>query len=281
VGKKSDRGTFGKVFSPPLKCKDGPKKYGEGFVSKILEERFVQEEYENSMKVRELDPGGAWSITAEHACRLGESQDNTNFVKDKETYEIIYRNGGVSLYDLLLKPGVTGKPHLYVNGFIENGVEDPTVFDFLDPEGLSRLIKGAKGILAGLDELNKKYIHGDMHLGNVVYDGHRSRLIDFGSLKLIDDNFRIEKQAFDDCFQLNTKEKKCTYVASILTRLIVDISSCSDLNSLWYDLHNLLRSEWVTRTFPGRFDTWFERHRGCAGSAFRSDYAYAIMDCPV
>jgi len=279
-GKKIGEGTFGKVFSPPLKCKESTKTYGEGYVSKILEERFVEEEYENSRKVRLMDPEGIWSVTAEHACMLGEKQDNADYVKDMENYVIIYKNGGVSLYDLLLKPGIYGKPHLYVNGFIENGVEDPSVFDMLDPDGLSRLIQATKGILAGLDVLNTRYIHGDLHLGNIVYDGERARLIDFASLKLVEDIYNVEKEEFDLCVLIHPKVKKCNQYAGTVNRLIVDMASCKDLNTLWHDLQKLLRSEWVSRTFPGKFDAWAQRHRGCFGNAFRSDYAYAIMDCP-
>jgi len=276
-GKKIGQGAFGRVFSPPLTCKSGTKTYGDGFVSKILDERFIEEEYANSNLVREMDPEGLWSVTAEHVCELADAQENANYVKDTETHQIIYRHGGVSLFDLLLKPGVYGKTHLFVNGERERDVEDHSVYDLLDPDGLSRLIHATKGIIGGLDILNTKYLHGDIHLGNIVYDGHRSRLIDFPSLKRIEERVRIQRKAFTECIQINKKKEICSYVGSVIDAAVEDIAASGDVRDLLDDLQKLLRSEWVTQTFPGRFDAWLEKHKRCR---FRSDYVYAILDCP-
>lgn len=281
-GRKIGEGSFGKVFSPPLRCVDeGGKTYGEGFVSKILSGSDVEEEYENSMKVRALDPEGMWSVTPERACKLSDSQENANYVKGAETYQIIYRHGGLSLYDLLLKPGVVGKAHLYVQGMMKQGEEDSSVFELLDPDGLSRLINGVKGILGGLDTLNLTYIHGDLHLGNIVYDGHRSRLIDFASLTDVRLSVQREEESFKKCVLISAKDPHCQQHYSMLfDRLIDDRAGSRDIITLWTDLRNLLNSEWVNRVFPERFAAWFQKHQKRVDNGFRSDYVYAIMDCP-
>lgn len=195
-GKKIGQGVYGSVYSPPLKCTDGSEFdfISDEFVSKTVIKSVAYKEFNNSQMVRILDPDEQWFLTVRHICELAEEQTNTNFRRNKEsrkvlrnkkgeplqarTVQLILKNGGQPLISLLEKPGVVYNTKDYTHN---------VVLDY-EWSKLPLVIKCIKNIIPGLDILNKKYIHNDLHFGNIVYDGSTSHIIDFGFLETIDNS---------------------------------------------------------------------------------------------
>jgi len=281
-GKKIGEGSFGQVFAPPLKCKgdDGSKVYGEGYVSKILNADDIDEEYHNALLVKAMDPEGIWSITPEKACELANVQTNANYKANDKTHQIIYKHGGRSVMNLLLAPEHTGDPFKYIRGINAEGEDDKSVFAFLDPSGLSEVIKAIKKIIPSLDILNTKYLHDDLHSGNIVYDGTNARLIDFASLKPVETVIASESKFLRKCLAASDEER-CLYAKKMIEKIVNDTSRTRDIKTIWLDLVEIIQSPWVTETFPGKFTTWLEKYKHLESlQNFRSDYIVSIYTCP-
>lgn len=194
-------------------------------MAKVLDLETAVLEYTNSNAVRALDPQSKWSITASYICELSPVQTNREYNKNPDrTYQIVYKYGGVSLLDLLKKPGADD-PDIIIN--------DETRFYQLNDKSLTPMIKLVKKMLPGIDELNTHYIHGDVHLGNIVYDGKTPRLIDFTSLTQVDDS-RIE-----------------------------------DIRTLYDNLKTIVKSSWVSKVFPKHFNRWGNEQHGTREEYYR------------
>ena len=273
-GKKIGEGSFGTVYAPPLKCKGEAKTFGEGYVSKILSAEDLKEEYEASLLVRAMDPEGAWSITAEEACDLNAEQTNANYVQNSFTQQIIFKHGGINLFDLLLKEGVSGRAEIYAKGYNDAGDEDPSSFKKLNPERLSTFIFAVKNALPAIERLNEKYIHGDLHLGNIIFDGHSSKLIDFASIRPVETLIAKETAYVEKC--INADCGLYQYRAVIGK----DFALIDDIRSVWQDVYKIVNSDWVFSTFPGRFNGWVEKYKHLTNGGFRSDYLLSLYHLP-
>lgn len=281
-GRKIGEGKFGAVFSPPLKCQEGnDDKWASGeFVSKTIYEGALEKEYRNSFLVRMLDPEGIWSITAEHACTIHKTQRNANYIDKEPTHQLIFKNGGRSLYDLLLKPGVKGDADKYILGLNDDGEEDSTVFSKLHPKGLTLLIGQLQKFLPYLELLNKKYVHGDLHFGNIVSDGVNPKVIDFSSLRSLDDKIAYEKKSYNRC--LTFKKDKCAWLEERIGLCIEDDAKSRDTLNLWSELYRLLDSAWVNKTFPGKYTAWLAKYENLSRFMnFCPDYILSIMNVPL
>jgi hypothetical protein len=187
-GKRLGRGVSGIVYTPVLQCDDSSHTQyaGTAFVSKAVPGHKVESELANADAVRTLDPAGDYTIVPLHSCALAVKQTNANFLRNKNdpnnTYEnnetrngqrkiyshqVIYRNGGKSL-GWWLGP----KNHI-----------------------TSCVIAAIKEFIPYLVEFNKHYIHFDLHMDNLVYDGERIRMIDFEKMGPV----RPEIQTADLC----------------------------------------------------------------------------------
>ena len=287
-GRKIGEGMRGTVYSPPLKCAEGndEKWSSNQFVSKNIYEENLEQEYKNSFLVKELDPDGQWSIVAEHACTIKDTQEDTNWIpgnslNEGPTRQLIFKNGGQDLYSLLLKPGQSGNVNKYINGLNDAGEEDATVFMKLDPSGINNLIRQLHKILPKLDILNSKYIHKDLHFGNIVTDG-TPRLIDFSSLESVADNIKSERKLFDKCFTKNGNASECLFMKVLIDTFIEDQARAHDVKSLWIELHMLLDSEWVKSVFPKRFSLWLKKYEDLSRFVQpRSDYIVSMLSVPI
>ena len=157
------------VFSPPLKCsEDVPHLSTEEYVSKFfLEEEVAKEDYENGMKLQAIDPEQNMFITPLHMCKASEQQTNENKPaplgqsgqpgqsgqSGQSGYLIIYKNGGAPISRFSEKQKIT-------------------------------CIKAVIPLLKVIHE--NGFVHFDLHEGNIVFDGTRTRLIDFNSLTSFD-----------------------------------------------------------------------------------------------
>jgi len=286
-GKKLGEGQFGTVYSPPLKCLEGNDDQWETpeYVSKTMFERALENEYRNSFLVKELDPHNDWSVTALHACTINPTQTNANYNHGESTHQLIFKNGGKSLYDLLLKPGQKGDVTQYINGINDSGVSDSvkndkSVFQKLNPDGLSKLIIQVKKILPGLEILNTKYVHGDLHLGNIVTDGTNPRIIDFASLQTLERKIEAEKKYLYNCVTLNPKSE-CVWLNERLQLLVNDEAKSRDIHSLWQDVHSLLESKWVKQTFPGKYTAWLTKYEDLTRFInLCPEYVLSLMNIP-
>lgn len=275
-GKKLGEGQFGAVYSPPLKCQEGdddtwasPK-----YASKTIFEDDLEKEYRNSFLVKALDHKNAWSLTAIHACTIHKSQPNANYKPALQNRQLIFQNGGKSLSDLLVKPGVKGHWSEYT--------KDAANFKYLDSKALPQVIKQLKQILPGLEQLNTRYTHNDLHFGNIVTDGKTPRIIDFASLQPIDETMAEERKLMAGC--LTIKEKKdgtCAFLPDRLKLLMEDEAKSRDVQTLWSDLYSLLDSNWVKATFPNKYSTWLTKYEHLARFInFCPEYVLSIMNVP-
>jgi len=282
-GRKIGKGMRGTVYSPPLKCAEGDdhKWSSTNFVSKDISDTYLEKEYKNSFLVKELDPDGEWSITAEHACTIRHTQEDTNWVPGGLKHQLIFKNGGKDLYSLLLKPGQSGDVNKYMNGLNDAGQNDPAVFMKLEPSGINNLIRQLHKILPKLDILNSKYIHRDLHFGNIVTDG-TPRLIDFSSLESVASKIKTSRQLFDKCFTKNSDASECLFTKVIIDTFIEDQARADDVKSLWSELYILLDSKWVKSVYPKRFKFWVDKYEDLGRFVQpRSDYINSILYAPI
>jgi hypothetical protein len=264
-GKRIGQGANGAVFSPALLCSDSfLEKNAGGYVSKVMSKDDAEKEYKQSMLVKALDPRGKWSITAEKICPVGLKQDNANFTYKSDDYQILYRNGGVSLWKLILKEGSTDYILNYLNGQTFDGESDDSVFLNLNTSGLPILIKAVKSLLPGLNVLNKVYLHSDLHFDNILYDGSVCRIIDFMRLENLKNSMKSELEEPG----LSERDKV----------LIEDEWRTLDVSVIFHTLLSVLKSKWVRRTFPEQFTMWLEQY--AVPWRFRSDYVVAILMIP-
>lgn len=162
-------GSYGCVFSPPLKCLN-KKKTTSSQAGKIFNNRdSMEEEKELAEKINKIDPNGKWTIPYYGSCfvNVKETRQTDNIYKCNRytkhiptTEQLIYKNGGIDL-----------------NHFINN-------FELLkNTLFIDDLIPLFYNLLKGLRTLNEKQLaHCDIKPPNMLYDFDESKfyIIDFG-----------------------------------------------------------------------------------------------------
>jgi hypothetical protein len=283
-GIRIGEGAEGSVFSPPLKCKEGDdSRFSSGlYVSKQVSAETGVAEHQNSFLVRNLDPTGEWSIVAEHVCSIAPEQINTNFVLvadsgDVRNYQLIFKNGGLSLLNLLMKDhgAVYDEKYLY----------DPENYDKLDPEGLRIIISVVKKVVQHLDILNSKYSHNDMHLGNIVYNraNDTGHIIDFARMTdhqlIMKDRMKFWRQTFNEA---GVKPEKIQSVLGEFHPLIVDSVYKTDMVQLFSSVRAILDSDWAKSLENAfKYKSWLSKYgRRTTLLTFRNDYKAALLELP-
>lgn len=162
-------GSYGCVFSPPLKCLNN-KKTTSSQVGKIFYSKdSMEEEKELAQKINKIDPNGKWTIPYYGSCFINvkATRQTDNIDKCNKyskhipiTEQLIYKNGGIDL-------------NHFTNNFefFKNNI-------FIDD-----LIPLFYNLLKGLKSLNEKQIaHCDIKPPNMLYDFNEFKLyiIDFG-----------------------------------------------------------------------------------------------------
>jgi len=155
------------VFSPPLRCAGETPFSTEEYVSKFFTDKdTADKEYENGMILQAIDPEQEMFLTPLHRCDANAEQTNVN-KPDEPGYLIVYKNGGSPILDLSKEQKV-------------------------------RCIKATLGIVSVLHQ--HSLVHLDIHSQNILYDGTRTRLIDFNtvtSVKEVDPLTREEMKFLD------------------------------------------------------------------------------------
>jgi hypothetical protein len=178
-------------------------------------------------------------------------------------------HGGMPSRSFIMSGGLMNKMNLD---------KDPRAFEQLHPEGLSIIVEQVKRIIPKLNILNKRYCHGDMHLKNIVTDGTNPKLIDFDSLRSVEELYKEEKELMFNCLKL---KPNCSWLTVRLESCVLDSVRSDDIKRLWSSLINIFESEWVKETFHGKYDTWLKniapmKDKQC----FRSDYILSILEIP-
>jgi hypothetical protein len=230
-GARLGRGVSGIVYSPPLLCaNENPLYKGKGFASKVVPDSMLESQIKNSAEIHALDPDGLYTIVPLHHCQLAPHQTNTNFrrnrIDPKNTYnnvssnntrrgqkkiythQIIYRNGGQNLHRLLVSP-----------------------------KNFSKVFAALKVFMPNLVEFNRHYIHFDLHLENLVFDGKRIRMIDFEKM---DRATRPELATADICNFLPQIYRR-------LMRYSSEEGKCDTTYRAWLKRHTYLEDYEVCR----------------------------------
>ena len=167
-------GTYGCVYRPPIKCKNG-KKYTKGKISKLMTRRAAKKEvkeYEFIKKVDkdqkyypgppiqcDVDPADAIREISPDECKLYEENPNIN------DYELlIYNDGGYDLKQFTTQ---------HLDKYLASNIQEQTDKFFFNA---LRLFEGIEHFL------KKDLLHHDLKPHNIVFDPttYRFNFIDFG-----------------------------------------------------------------------------------------------------
>ena len=178
-------GTYGCVFSPPLKCEKSTNNTQAGKIFRTKSS--MREEKKLAEKIKKIDNKGKWTVPYFGNCttdiRKASISDNVHNCKwisryTTEVEQLIYQNGGIDLHQLV------------------------TNFKLLDEHFfLDDLIPLFIPLLKGLKELhNKEVAHCDIKPPNMLYNFelHKLYIIDFGLLQSYN---KIGKRATDYLLQ--------------------------------------------------------------------------------
>lgn len=133
-------GTYGKVYRPPMRC-NGRMPAKQKIVGKVFASpRDYADEVSISKKIEKINAAHEFSIPMIDTCA--------------DELQIIYRDGGMNLSDYM-------KRH--------------------KPTNFWKIFRQLRLVAIGIRQLSKrKLVHQDIKLENIVFDGTRIYLIDFG-----------------------------------------------------------------------------------------------------
>jgi hypothetical protein len=239
-GRKIGQGSYGVVYKPPLICSRKPEistKYRDGFVGKQVTEEEVDKEIHASDLIETVDPNEDYTLHVRAYCDISPEQENANFLDISQgDMQLIYRDGGQSLYSLM----------------------DPDILNFDDVTDVNfdNLILGLrliKGFMPNLREFNQHFIHNDLHLGNIVWDGEALRMIDFAELKTVDELIEI----YAKHNKKNPEEMARKRDVEILYHIVRDIARSKYMKNN----HPALLRYWLMSTpeEPRELETYYER----------------------
>lgn len=163
-------GNYGCVFKPHVKC-DGQKTKHKKAVGKVFVD---QKEFENEMNINgvvdSIDPHHEFSIPLVDSCEVkrftkkDQAKGCSLILNDLDKYslthyhQLIYKDGGKDVKTILAQKGSLSR--------------------------FSKMMKAMAPIFVGIQKLIEKgYVHQDIKPHNLLYDGSKLHLIDFGLLK--------------------------------------------------------------------------------------------------
>jgi serine/threonine protein kinase len=257
AGSEIGSGAYGTVYSPPLKCLNTngtnvTKYYNTNYISKIFTMESMSgysahDEYKNGLLVKTLDPTGSWSITPELLCPIDKTQTNANFLKKNAsdyTNQLIYKNGGIPMYAILLKDGLPIKPFF----------DDAKFYKDYDPEKLTTYVDCAKQVMTILPQLHTKYAHNDLHDANVLYnpEDKKARLIDFAEVKTIESLVEPKLTKFINRFGITD-----THDLEPIQATFEDDVKRYDYAKIYDNIVGIINSKWARTVKPGHFQEWY------------------------
>jgi serine/threonine protein kinase len=181
-------GSYGCVNNPPVKCEGNTDRTGEYYKNSVgkyfSKVSSAVEEYDIYEIIQKIDPQNSWTLPLYKKCLVSDFKKKDNVDRcehytDKNiTYmQLIYKNGGIDLYSVIDKY-YDSKPDEKRDEFLK-------IFSLLKP------------IIEGLKNLNDSgYSHLDIKPGNILYDGKKVYVIDFGLLLKNENIFRDKNERY-------------------------------------------------------------------------------------
>lgn len=179
------KGTFGVVFRPPLLC-DPPRteQTTENQVGKVQDREQEENEIQVSESLKILDPDMDQTIPILASCALAETQTNLNQKQNmNRSFNNSRNNHTVSDYtkqkqQIISKQGGPNAQEWLEDHFL---LPTPSISQRVQWSiALYHFFRALKDFLPFLQAFNQFWIHNDLHLRNLVQDGERIRMIDFG-----------------------------------------------------------------------------------------------------
>lgn len=276
AGRKIGEGSYGKVFRPPLKCdKPSPEFDSDEYISKVLRDEDIENEMSASTILNSIDRAGDWSIRALRFCKIGLAQTNTNFNSTtSEKYQLIYKYGGDDFNKLMLSPeGVARDAEFY------KCIYDSEMWSRLSKDGFSLIVRLIKELLPQIKKMNEEMYHCDMHFGNIVYDGHKPRLIDFGVYKTRANQLGHIRRSWEFRYlDYGVSEDRIERVMEDLEPVIENEALTTDIGTLYSHIHSIIYSAWGKSVFKNEFKYWRIANMGRKHTY--DEFYSAIMDIP-
>jgi len=233
-------GGFGKVYRPPLPC-DG-RTFTNSHIGKVTDEVSVMQEMAASRAIMRYDDWADWACPAIYTCGVDGSDD----------LQIIIRYCGTPLQNLLVDEG------FYDDDMLLD--EDSTV---LDANGFDRMVRLLINFLPRIQTLNKKYIHGDMHLRNILHKDGVCYMIDFATMVPL-------RVAFEKAVRVVTRDLKGSRPEEIAAFLeshtdeIADEVQMEDVGYILRALVTILDSPWGKKHLK-KYKFWLASTRAPRG----------------
>ena len=285
-GAKLGEGQYGIAFRPPLRCEGDAhaELINERYVGKVLPASAAEHEVANGLQIALLDPSGVWSAPCTVACTpaAGEGSANiaafvaarsTNRAYQQPMRQIIAPYAGRSLFQLLVREGAS---------FNESMFNQVGRFGDLIPEQLDTFVRLIKDFLPTVNTLNKTMLHGDLHPGNIAWDGERLRMIDFGEMRSVQSMLEFRKNHWSDLFDGYDgipDDLKEDLLTEIMRNVILDEARSMDMNTLFSGILAVIGSRWVNQTFPGRYNQWLASVEESPPTMY-NDFVVYIMRLP-
>jgi serine/threonine protein kinase len=170
-------GTYGCVFRPPIKCKNG-KKYGTGKVSKLMTDRAAQKEVEEYDILKNVDPQELYYPGPPISCKA-DPLDASTEIKPNDC-KLLKNDPNIDNYSLL----IYNDGGVDLNVFCESELD---TYLAIDPQKQTDLFfLNAHNLLKGVQLFIKEdFIHHDIKPGNIVFEPstYKFNFIDFGLSK--------------------------------------------------------------------------------------------------
>jgi serine/threonine protein kinase len=177
-------GSYGCAFKTPVKCTsnaDKKKSYYEDTIGKVFNRvEHAEEEKVFQTLIKKLDPKGEWTIQLVKSCavskfsREDKSKKCTHVDKSTRSYpQLIYEYGGIDLYALRRKyanSSAATKRNLFI-----------------------KLFKCLLPVFHGLSNMSEHgWIHLDIKPQNILFNGSKLFVIDFGLMTRKEDLYKRE-----------------------------------------------------------------------------------------
>jgi hypothetical protein len=219
--KPMNKGSFGKLYRPPLECPESSYNGLSNYVGKITD--FPMEEFKDGEKIRAYEDWAGWACPAIAICNTPH-----------DGKQLIFRYCGTPIEDLLVKSGK------FKDEMLEYA-DEPR----LNPAGFDILVTHLIEFLPYVLKLNKTYIHNDLHYRNILFDGNRFYMIDFATLKPID--FHIVRETELIRKKLGREKYSEAHIEAFIESHADDIRNealCIDLERILSPLISMIDSPW-------------------------------------
>ena len=169
-GKFIASGSYGCAFKKPVKCKNEANTVNNGVGKVFGRPEFADSEKVIMSKIKKIDPKFTWTLPLLHSCTVDKFKQSDDpdlcdhVVKDIRSYpQLIFKDGGVDLQAIIRKTHQLTqdrKRKLFLS-----------IFQSMVP------------VLHGLANLSdSNLIHLDLKPSNLLFDGKKLVVIDFGLL---------------------------------------------------------------------------------------------------